>query len=99
MPIAEQLKQRSGNLIVEDLHKSIRPVRYSLPNQAQAPLSTVSVSWKWYDQSQGVVEWTFINDGSQKESVILLRNGYYFGGRLRTRVPREQHTPMLYVHW
>jgi len=38
------------------------------------------VSWKWYDQSQGVVEWTFTNDGSQKESVILLRNGYYFGG-------------------
>ena len=80
MPIAEQLKQRSGNLIVEDFHRSLRPTRYSLPNQAQVPLSSVSVSWKWYDQSQGVVEWTFTNDGSQKESVILLRNGYYFGG-------------------
>jgi len=80
VPIAEQLKQRSGNLVVEDLHKSLRPVRYSLPNQAQAPLSSVTVSWSVYDQSQGIVKWTFTNDGSQKESVILLRNGYYFGG-------------------
>ena len=70
----------SGKLVVEDFHRSLRPTRYSLPNQAQAPLSSVSVSWKWYDQSQGVVEWTFTNQGSQKESVILLRNGYYFGG-------------------
>jgi len=67
-------------MIIRDLHRSLRGMRYSLPNQAQAPLSSVSVSWKWYDQSQGVVEWTFTNDGSQKESVILLRNGYYFGG-------------------
>jgi hypothetical protein len=80
VPIAEQLKHRRGNLIVEDFHKSLRPVRYYLPNQAQAPLSAVSVSWSWYDQSQGIVKWTFTNDGSQKESVILLRNGYYFGG-------------------
>ena len=67
-------------MIIRDLHRSLRPVRYSLPNQAQAPLSSVSVGWKWYDQSQGIVEWTFTNQGSQKESVILLRNGYYFGG-------------------
>jgi len=70
----------TAKLVIEDLHKSLRPVRYSLPNQAQAPLSSVTVSWSWYNQSQGIVKWTFTNDGLQKESVILLRNGYYFGG-------------------
>jgi hypothetical protein len=67
-------------MIIRDLHRSLRGTRYSLPNQAQAPLSSVTVSWSWYDQSQGIVKWTFTNQGSQKESVILLRNGYYFGG-------------------
>jgi len=70
----------SGKLVIEDFHRSLRGTRYSLPNQAQAPLSSVSVSWSWYNQSQGIVKWTFANDGSQRESVILLRNGYYFGG-------------------
>ena len=42
----------------------------------------VSVSWGWYnnDPSQGVVEWTFGNGDTVQHSVVLLRNGYYFGG-------------------
>lgn len=40
----------------------------------------VTVTWSWYDQSQGIVKWTFHNLGNVQESVILLRNGYYFGG-------------------
>jgi len=67
-------------MIIRDLHRSLRGTRYSLPGLGQVAPSSVSVSWSWYDQSQGVVEWTFTNQGSQRESVILLRNGYYFGG-------------------
>jgi len=40
----------------------------------------VVVTWEWYDKSQGIVKWTFTNTGKTQESVILLRNGYYFGG-------------------
>ena len=40
----------------------------------------VVVTWEWYDKSQGVIKWTFTNTGKAQESVILLRNGYYFGG-------------------
>lgn len=42
--------------------------------------SSVTVNWSWYDQSQGVVQWTFQNGDKKVHSVILLRNGYYFGG-------------------
>jgi len=38
------------------------------------------VTWEWYDKSQGIIKWTFTNTGKAQESVILLRNGYYFGG-------------------
>lgn len=39
----------------------------------------VTASWTWYDQSQGLVKWTFLNPGSSVKSVILYRSGYYFG--------------------
>jgi len=49
----------------------------------------VSVSWSWYDQKDGIVQWTFQNDSDTVKSVALLRgavdeNGqvlvnYYFG--------------------
>jgi len=42
--------------------------------------SKVSVGWSWYDESQGVVEWTFENSDTVPHAVILLRNTYYFGG-------------------
>ncbi len=49
----------------------------------------VKVTWSWYNQSEGAVQWTFQNLGQQEESVILLRGAvdaqgnvvvnYYFG--------------------
>ncbi len=49
----------------------------------------VTVSWSWYDQSQGVVQWTFQNNADVQKSVVLLRGAidssgqvlvdYYFG--------------------
>ncbi len=51
--------------------------------------SDVSVSWSWYDQQNGIVQWTFQNISNNEQSVALLRgavdqNGqvlldYYFG--------------------
>jgi len=67
-------------MLIRDFHRSRRATRYSVSGLAQPHPSAVTVSWSWYDQSQGIVEWTFKNLGSSKESVILLRNGYYFGG-------------------
>jgi len=68
----------SFHLLIKDFHWTLRPVRRSVSGLTQQ--SSVTVSWSWFDQSQGIVEWTFTNQGSQRESVILLRNGYYFGG-------------------
>ena len=70
----------SFHLLIKDFHRTLRPVRHSISGSGIVALSSVSVSWKWVNQSQGIVEWTFTNQGSQRESVILLRNGYYFGG-------------------
>jgi len=44
---------------------------------SQSP--NVNISWKWYNEQEGLVEWTFQNQSSNQVSVILLRNGYYFG--------------------
>jgi hypothetical protein len=65
----------SFHLPIKDFHWTLRPVRRSVSGLTQQ--SSVTVSWSWFDQSQGIVEWTFTNQGSQRESVILLRNGYY----------------------
>ena len=70
----------SFHLPINDFHRTLRTVRRSVSGLGKVALSSVSVSWEWYNQSQGVVEWTFTNQGSERESVILLRNGYYFGG-------------------
>ena len=40
--------------------------------------SEMQVSWKWYNESQGLVEWTFTNPTDKVGSVILARNGYFF---------------------
>ncbi len=37
-------------------------------------------TWAWADQSQGLVTWTFKNNGTQTKTGILLRNSYFFGG-------------------
>lgn len=39
----------------------------------------VTVSWKWNNTTQGLVEWSFTNNSTSTQSVILYRNGYYFG--------------------
>src|SRR5579883_2904064 len=42
--------------------------------------ANVTVSWAWYDQANGVVVWKFQNSDTKQHSVVLLRNGDYFGG-------------------
>ncbi len=39
----------------------------------------VNVTWAWNNESQGLVQWTFSNTSPEQQSVILLRNNYYFG--------------------
>lgn len=41
--------------------------------------SQISVNWTWNNPDKGIVQWTFTNGGTGRQSVILLRNGYYFG--------------------
>ncbi|WP_188679230.1 hypothetical protein [Thermogymnomonas acidicola] len=41
---------------------------------------SIRVSWAWYDQASGIVEWKLRNVGGGKGSVILIRDGYVFGG-------------------
>ena len=57
-----------------------RPSPRILKQLATHLSSKVSVAWSWYDQSNGIVEWTFTNGDSAQHSVVLLRNGYYFAG-------------------
>lgn len=46
----------------------------------RARLSTgISATWSWYEQSQGLVRWTFSNSSESQASAVLLRSGYYFG--------------------
>ncbi len=39
----------------------------------------ISVSWSWYDEANGTVEWTFKNSSSQFISGLLFRASYPFG--------------------
>ncbi|HLH86115.1 MAG TPA: hypothetical protein VKU79_04555 [Thermoplasmataceae archaeon] len=41
--------------------------------------SPISVTWQWYNLSQGVVEWEFTNKGNNTAGCLLFRNSYYFG--------------------
>jgi len=67
--------------IIRDIHpgKPRTDVKARLSNLVSQSQNVV-VTWEWYDKSQGIVKWTFTNTGKAQESVILLRNGYYFGG-------------------
>jgi len=40
---------------------------------------SVNVSWSWYSKKDGIVIWTFIDRSFLQSTVILFRNGYYFG--------------------
>lgn len=55
---------------------AIREVKFKHTHVA----SNVNVNWSWYNEKQGVVQWTFHNSDKSEHSVILLRNGYYFAG-------------------
>jgi len=63
----QQQQQRGGGLIG----------RYRKPNWL---VEGVTVRWSWYDENNGIVEWTFKNNTSDVATVALFRNGYYFGG-------------------
>jgi len=67
--------------IIRDIYpgKPRTDVKARLSNLVSQSQNVV-VTWEWYDKSQGVIKWTFTNTGKAQESVILLRNGYYFGG-------------------
>jgi hypothetical protein len=67
--------------IIRDIHpgKPRTDVKARLSNLVSQSQNVV-VTWEWYDKSQGIIKWTFTNTGKTQESVILLRNGYYFGG-------------------
>lgn len=65
------MKTLTKNRVISDLFSG---ERYSVQS------TNIDVNWGWYDESQGLVEWTFTNIGNVQASVILLRNGYYFGG-------------------
>ncbi|MEM0155831.1 MAG: hypothetical protein QW597_04425 [Thermoplasmataceae archaeon] len=55
---------------------AIREVRFRYTHVA----SNVSLNWSWYNEKQGLVQWSFHNMDTRVHSVILLRNLYYFGG-------------------
>ncbi len=40
---------------------------------------SVSISWSWFDKRAGIVAWQFTNKSVLPSTVILFRNGYYFG--------------------
>lgn len=40
---------------------------------------SLNVSWSWYSKKDGIVIWTFTNRSFLQSTVILFRNGYYFG--------------------
>ncbi len=44
-----------------------------------ANTANVAVSWKWYDEAQGLVEWTFVNNGASQATGLLYRVNYPFG--------------------
>jgi hypothetical protein len=50
-----------------------------LEKKSSETLEGVSVSWSWYDQTNGTVEWSFTNNTTGTQSFLLLRNTYYFG--------------------
>lgn len=58
----------------------VRPDVVKQKGQARAAAETITVSWKWYDEANGTVEWTFHNPSSATATCVLLRNNYYFGG-------------------
>ena len=43
------------------------------------PSKTPLVTWNWYNEDEGVVQWVFDNQTPKTVSFLLFRNGYFFG--------------------
>jgi hypothetical protein len=54
-------------------------LKLSYTKKAQKFSTGVDISWTWYDKKNGIVSWNFVNNSYLQSSVILFRNGYYFG--------------------
>jgi len=52
--------------------------------------SSVEVTWSWTNESEGTINWQFYNPTSSQLTVLLLRNGYYFG---------NAYWPIYYQNW
>ncbi len=66
-------KFKEGGLV--DVPHTVLPFKRLVPSIS----ADVSVSWEWFDESAGEVKWTFKNKGIREHTVVLFRNGYYFG--------------------
>ncbi len=60
---------KSGNL----------PIDSAKMRRVKAQSTDVTVDWTWNNEAQGIVSWNFTNNSKDTKSVILFRNGYYFG--------------------
>ncbi|MEM3857485.1 MAG: hypothetical protein QXO47_10040 [Thermoproteota archaeon] len=73
-------------MFVSDVHRTLK-AKPDIAVRLTGSLSVsknVSVTWSWYNENQGLVQWTFTNSGSEVESVILIRGAvgspaYVFG--------------------
>jgi len=65
---------KSGSLV-----PSPEALEISVGNTVDSISTGVSAAWEWYKRSQGIVSWNFSNDSYFQETVVLYRNGYYFG--------------------
>lgn len=51
----------------------------SYEKKAQKFSTGVEVNWTWFNKKNGIVSWNFTNKSYLQSTVILYRNGYYFG--------------------
>lgn len=51
----------------------------SYEKKAQKFSTGIEVNWTWFSKKNGIVSWNFTNNSYLQSSVILFRNGYYFG--------------------
>ena len=73
----------SGSKVLEGIEKRKKELRALLQS------ADVTVDWTWYDQNQGIVSWNFSNNSNAQKTVVLYRNGYYFGNAFWCFKPDE----------
>lgn len=52
----------------------------SIDTNAESISTRVECKWSWQDKTNGLVSWNFKNQSNYRETVVLYRSGYYFGG-------------------